>query len=250
MSNPAKIAVTGPGAVGVAVREPEEKWEQARLDTEHENQQQREPSPNTGRQFGDALSEVGHVDSARRCVEQCERCDEHRRRHQADHHVRHPSTHLIGSPAQRQQNETCGKHHLKRYEEVEHVAGHETGRNACGEHEVDRVEGQMVVFDTALADCVDQDDQQHQRRCDQHDRRQAVDDVGDAKGSSPAARVHLHHIVFLDLYEQRNRNANRSNERRQRYSSLNDMEAYENHCERCSEQRNDDRQRDERAVHN
>ena len=68
------------------------------------------------------------------------------------------------------------------------------------------------------------------------------------RGAAQPPRVHLHHIVFLDLYEQRNRNADRSNERRQRYSSLNDMEAYENHCERCSEQRNDDRQRDESAL--
>ena len=163
-------------------------------------------------EFGQSHAEVGHVDGAGCGVEQCQHGDEQRRGDQADHHVAHARADLVGTAPDRDQHVAGRQHHLECHEQVEQVGREEARRDTGGQHQVHGMEHHPVAFLTGLPDRVDHHGQQHQRRHDQHQPGQPVDDQGDAEWGRPSARTVHDEAVVVGGDQQRDADAQHGGE--------------------------------------
>ena len=101
-----------------------------------------------------------------------------------------PRADLVELAAERHEDVAGRQHHLDRDEEVEQVAGEERGGDPGGQHQVHRLEADVVALGAGLADGVHEHGEEDDRRGHEHDRRQPVGDERDADRRRPVAGLH------------------------------------------------------------
>ena len=136
-------------------------------------------------QLGEPNRELGDVRRAGGAVDQRDRGEEEQRRHEAHDDVRDPRPDALAGAAEREQHVARRQQDLEPDVEVEEVARDERVEHARRQDQVARIEDRhrrlAVPVGDALADGVDEHDEQHDRRDEQHDRGEAVDHEHDAE---------------------------------------------------------------------
>ena len=159
-----------------------------RLEREHAREQQCSDPQQAlifGRDFCNAQAHIGHVERARKRIEQAECNKEQRRADKVHHHILHARLQPRGPLPVQHQAIGRDQQHLEKHEEVEQIASQEGTVEA---HQLELEEGvEMPALAINPGDHrVQQRDQRKGRGQHQHDRRQAVHHQHDPERRGPA----------------------------------------------------------------